>query len=266
MFRAGGRGRPCLAAPAVPIGRCWTQRTGKARARLPIPRGSTSAARNPNTPASRTPKAKGEEEYIVPCSPTLSNAPEPSWRLPAAGIVKQSLEGMRRRGKQFTTLRLSESKDRLRALPSKSKVKPRRGLIQNSQLMDSLRKFDSTVVILKQSDEESVFVSFSRFPPFRRAGRSLGRAEARKHSAVAGRAPRLRPNPRQTYFVILSVSEGSIWGKVTDSSSIFRSPQNDNAVFALNHFLSGTHSSARPGRLRGSRFQREPARAQGQRP
>ena len=36
-------------------------------------------------------------------------------------------------------------------------------------------------------------------------------------------------------------------------------PQNDNAVFALNHFLSGTHSSARPGRLRGSRFQREPA-------
>ncbi len=38
----------------------------------------------------------------------------------------------------------------------------------------------------------------------------------------------------------------------TDSSSIFRSPQNDNAVFALNHFLSGTHSSARPGRLRGS--------------
>ena len=131
--------------------------------------------------------------------------------------------------------------------------------MQNSQLMDSLRKFDSTVVILKQSDEESVFVSFSRFPPFRRAGRSLGRAEARKHSAVAGRAPRLRPNPRQTYFVILSVSEGSIWGKVTDSSSIFRSPQNDNAVFALNHFLSGTHSSARPGRLRGSRFQREPA-------
>ncbi len=36
-------------------------------------------------------------------------------------------------------------------------------------------------------------------------------------------------------------------------------PQNDNAVFALNHFLSGTHSSARPGRLRGARFQREPA-------
>ena len=45
----------------------------------------------------------------------------------------------------------------------------------------------------------------------------------------------------------------------TDSSSIFRSPQNDNAVFALNRFRSGTHSGARPGRLRGSRFQREPA-------
>ncbi len=45
----------------------------------------------------------------------------------------------------------------------------------------------------------------------------------------------------------------------SDSSSLFRSPQNDNAVFALNHFRSGTHSSARPGRLRGSRFQREPA-------
>ena len=86
-----------------------------------------------------------------------------------------------------------------------------------------------------------------------RAGRSLGRAEARKHPAVARRAPQAAPAPpRQPYFVILSVSEGSIWGKVTDSSSIFRSPQNDNAVFALNHFLSGTHSSARPGRLRGS--------------
>ncbi len=88
-----------------------------------------------------------------------------------------------------------------------------------------------------------------------RAGRSLGRAEARKHPAVARRAPQAAPAPpRQPYFVILSVSEGSIWGKVTDSSSIFRSPQNDNAVFALNHFRSGTHSSARPGRLRGSRL------------
>ena len=38
----------------------------------------------------------------------------------------------------------------------------------------------------------------------------------------------------------------------TDSSSIFRSPQNDNAVFALNHFLSGIHFCVRPGRLRGS--------------
>lgn len=45
----------------------------------------------------------------------------------------------------------------------------------------------------------------------------------------------------------------------TDSSSIFRSPQNDNVVFALNHFLSGTHSSARPGRLRGSHLRCEPA-------
>ena len=29
-------------------------------------------------------------------------------------------------------------------------------------------------------------------------------AQARKHPAVDGRAPQLRPNPRQTYFVILS--------------------------------------------------------------
>ena len=78
-------------------------------------------------------------------------------------------------------------------------------------------------------------------------------AEARKHPAVARRAPQAAPAPpRQPYFVILSVSEGSIWGKVTDSSSIFRSPQNDNAVFALNHFLSGIHFCVRPGRLRGS--------------
>ncbi len=92
--------------------------------------------------------------------------------------------------------------------------------------------------------------------------------------------------PRQPYFVILSevdrrtqraqkpladyaeqggerqtkCSQESVYVYFyTDSSSIFRSPQNDNAVFALNHFLSGTHSCARPGRLRGSRFQREPA-------
>ena len=57
---------------------------------------------------------------------------------------KQSLRGMRRRGtKQFTTLRLSESKDRLRALPSKSKVKPRRGLMQNSQF--TINGFSSKV-------------------------------------------------------------------------------------------------------------------------
>ncbi len=98
-----------------------------------------------------------------------------------------------------------------------------------------------------------VTIAGASFGSSSRAGRSLGR---RRPASVPRR---LRPNPRQTYFVILSVSEGSIWGKVTDSSSIFRSPQNDNAVFALNHSGSGTHSSARPGRLRGSRFQREPA-------
>ncbi len=98
-----------------------------------------------------------------------------------------------------------------------------------------------------------VFVTIAgvSFGSSSRAGRSLGR---RRPASVPRR---LRPNPRQTYFVILSVSEGSIWGKVTDSSSIFRSPQNDNAVFALNHFLSGTHSSARPGRLRGSHLRCE---------
>jgi len=36
-------------------------------------------------------------------------------------------------------------------------------------------------------------------------------------------------------------------------------PQNDNTALALNHFLSGTHSSARPGRLRGSHLRCEPA-------
>ncbi len=87
-----------------------------------------------------------------------------------------------------------------------------------------------------------------------RAGRSLGRRRPANIRLSPGVPRRLRPNPRQTFFVILSVSEGSIWGKVTDSSSIFRSPQNDNAVFALNHFRSGTHSSACPGRLRGSRL------------
>ncbi len=54
------------------------------------------------------------------------------------GIREQSLEWMPRRGNkfnsEFTTLRLSESKDRSWALPSKSKVKPRRGLIQNAKL------------------------------------------------------------------------------------------------------------------------------------
>ncbi len=44
----------------------------------------------------------------------------------------------------------------------------------------------------------------------------------------------------------------------TDSSSI-DTPQNDNAVFALNRFRSGTHSGARPGRLWGSHLRCEPA-------
>ena len=109
-------------------------------------------------------------------------------------------------------------------------------------------------------------------------------AQARKHPAVAGRAPQAASESKP--FVILNevdrrtqrtqkpladsaeqggerqtkCSQESVYVYFyTDSSSIFRSPQNDNAVFALNHFLSGTHSSARPGRLRGSRFQREPA-------
>ncbi len=104
----------------------------------------------------------------------------------------------------------------------------------------------------------NVVASF--FGSFEPCGPQPCPAEARKHPAVARRAPQAAPAPlRLPYFVILSVSEGSIWGKVTDSSSIFRSPQNDNAVFALNHFLSGTHSSARPGRLRGSHFRCEPA-------
>ncbi len=77
--------------------------------------------------------------------------------------------------------------------------------MQNSELIE----FSSRVRFQRchseeHSDEESVFVSFSRFPPFRLAGRSLPPAEARKHPAGTGRAPQLRPNPRQTYFVILN--------------------------------------------------------------
>ena len=89
---------------------------------------------------------------------------------------------------EFTTLRLSESKDRSRALPSKSddgasresfrtcssmteaqpiqgtaKVKPRRGLIQNAKF--TINGFSSRVRFHcchseEQSDEESVFVFF----------------------------------------------------------------------------------------------------------
>jgi hypothetical protein len=226
VFRAGGRGRPCLAAPAVPIGRCWTQRTGKARARLPIPRGSTSAARNPNTPASRTPKAKGEEEYIVPCSPTLSNAPEPSWRLPAAGIVKQSLEGMRRRGKQFTTLRLSESKDRLRALPSKSKVKPRRGLIQNAKF--TINGFSSRVrfhYCHSEAKPKNLLIS-SIYSSSARPGRLRGSRFQREpasgaRSSVSEREQSLRD--MLAIIVILSGAKNLFWARL----QMFRCAQHD---------------------------------------
>ena len=105
---------------------------------------------------------------------------------------KQSLEGMRRRGKQFTTLRLSESKDRSRALPSKSKVKPRRGLIQNSELMDSLREFDSTIVILRSRATKNPYSCFFTIPAFQACGPPPAKAAARK------RAPNIKP------FVILN--------------------------------------------------------------
>ena len=82
---------------------------------------------------------------------------------------------------------------------------------------------------------------------FEPCGPQPRRAEARK------RAPQAAPESQ----VLLCHSERSeeiCNNRVTDSSSIFRSPQNDNAAFALNHFGLETHSSARPGRLRGSRF------------
>ncbi len=47
-----------------------------------------------------------------------------------------------------TTLRLSESKDRSRALPSKSKVKPRRGLIQNAKFRINRVLFESSIPAL----------------------------------------------------------------------------------------------------------------------
>ena len=49
---------------------------------------------------------------------------------------------------EFTTLRLSESKDRSRALPSKSKVKPRRGLIQNAKFRINRVLFESSIPAL----------------------------------------------------------------------------------------------------------------------
>ena len=145
-------------------------------------------------------------------------------------IAERNAAEREQNNSEFTTLRLSESKDRSRALPSKSddgasresfrtcssmteaqpiqgtaKVKPRRGLIQNAKF--TINGFSSRVRFQRchseeQSDEESVFVSFSRFPPFRLAGRSLPR---RRPASVPRR---LRPNPKP--FVILS--------KVTDVS------------------------------------------------
>ena len=152
--------------------------------------------------------------------------------------------------------------------------------------MDSLREFDSSVVILRSIATKNPYSCLFTIPAFQARGPQPWPAQARKHPAVAGRAPQLRPNPRQTYFVILNEAKNlfpcepkaacglclamrrktnEVQSRIclrildTDSSSIFRSSQNDNAVFALNHFRSGTHSSARPGRLRGARFQREPA-------
>ncbi len=92
-------------------------------------------------------------------------------RLTAAGARSRRFGAIARRNaaereqnnSEFTTLRLSESKDRSRALPSKSKVKPRRGLIQNAKF--TINGFSSRVRFQRchseeHSDEESVFVSF----------------------------------------------------------------------------------------------------------
>ena len=103
----------------------------------------------------------------------------------------------------------------------------------------------------------NVVASF--FGSFEPCGPQPWPAQARKHPAIAGRAPQAASESPTDLLCHPERKRRIYLGKVTDSSSIFRSPQNDNAVFALNHFLSGTHSSARPGRLRGSRFQREPA-------
>ena len=111
-----------------------------------------------------------------------------------------------------------------------------------------------------------------------RAGRSLGRRRPANIRLSPGVPRRLRPNPRQTYFVILNevknlfpcepkAADGLCRARRRKTNEVQSNiciltrqilrryaPQNDNAVFALNHFLSGTHSSARPGRLRGSRL------------
>ena len=76
--------------------------------------------------------------------------------------------------------------------------------MQNSQLMDSLREFDSSVVILRSIATKNPYSCLFTIPAFQARGPQPWPAQARKHPAVAGRAPQLRPNPRQTYFVILN--------------------------------------------------------------
>ena len=129
---------------------------------------------------------------------------------------KQSLEGMRRRGKQFTTLRLSESKDRSRALPSKSKVKPRRGLIQNSELMDSLREFDSTIVILRSIATKNLLIS-SIHSSCARPGRLRGSRFQREPAPGARSSVSEREQSLRDMLAIIVIEE-SILGKVTDVS------------------------------------------------
>ncbi len=74
-------------------------------------------------------------------------------------IAQRNAAEREQNNSEFTTLRLSESKDRSRALPSKSKVKPRRGLIQNAKF--TINGFSSRVRFHRchseeHSDEESI--------------------------------------------------------------------------------------------------------------
>ena len=95
---------------------------------------------------------------------------------------------------EFTTLRLSESKDRSRALPSKSKVKPRRGLTQNAKF--TINGFSSRVRFQRchseeQSDEESVSSAYRCLTALRLSFTSLRRAAATVMlSAADRRTPR----------------------------------------------------------------------------